>query len=415
MKGPIAHATFRTSVVLGLRLVAQAGTLLLVARLLGPEHFGAFAGIAALAVLLGALSPFGTHLVLLRKMSKSPHGRDAVLPFALGATLLCGNVLLLLYLGVAGFGLRPAEIGIAVVLCIGLAELLLQPLLLLASVEHQAQDHIVRSQLLVNAPLFLRLAVALGVWILQLAHPLEAYAWGYLGTSVLTLILGLRSLETAWPAFERWRLPNSAEWRDASGFAVLNLTALGPSELDKTLALRLLPLAAVGVYVASARVTGAVVLPVIALMIAALPRLFREADQPHGIRLLRWVFAASASYGVVAAIGLWMAAPLVEWLFGAQYQGINEVLRWLSLAVPGMALRFAAGSALMARGRPWLRAGFETLGMSVLVIMALILTPDNPIRGMPLALACSEWTMAIAGWLMIGTTRHHFHSNREIS
>ena len=64
-KGAIARSTIRTSFVLGLRLVVQAGTLLLVARMLGPEQYGAFAAIAALAVLMGTFATFGTHFVLL--------------------------------------------------------------------------------------------------------------------------------------------------------------------------------------------------------------------------------------------------------------------------------------------------------------------------------------------------------------
>lgn len=47
LNGPIARATIRTSFVLGLRLLVQAGTLLLVARMLGPADYGAFAAIAA--------------------------------------------------------------------------------------------------------------------------------------------------------------------------------------------------------------------------------------------------------------------------------------------------------------------------------------------------------------------------------
>ncbi|QJX02113.1 oligosaccharide flippase family protein [Alcanivorax sp. IO_7] len=66
-KGPIALGTIRTSLVLGLRLIIQAGTLLLVTRILGPEKFGAFAGVVALAVLLGTLSTFGANIIFLDK------------------------------------------------------------------------------------------------------------------------------------------------------------------------------------------------------------------------------------------------------------------------------------------------------------------------------------------------------------
>lgn len=81
-RGPIARATIQTSFVLGLRLLVQAGTLLLVARMLEPFEFGAFAGIVALAVLLGTFSTFGTHLVLLGEMSKDPYQREHILSYA---------------------------------------------------------------------------------------------------------------------------------------------------------------------------------------------------------------------------------------------------------------------------------------------------------------------------------------------
>ena len=70
LKGPIALGTIRTSLVLGLRLVIQAGTLLLVLSTLGSRGFGTYAGLGSMAVLLGTLANFGTHLTLLRDISR---------------------------------------------------------------------------------------------------------------------------------------------------------------------------------------------------------------------------------------------------------------------------------------------------------------------------------------------------------
>lgn len=408
MKGPIARATVRTSAVLGLRLLVQAGTLLLVARLLGPHAFGAFAGVAALAVMLGTLSTFGTHLVLLREVSHAPGRRAAVLPFALSTTLLCGSALLALYLLITLTLLREAGIATGVLVALGIAELILQPLLNLPGAEHQGHGRIATSQLLMTLPLALRLLAALAVWRLQPADPLGAYAWGYLAASALALLIATLSLRHAWPALRDWRLPRRHELHDAAGFAVLNLTAAGPAELDKTLALKLLPLAAAGVYAAGARVIGALTLPVIAMMLSAMPRLFREgqADRARSGHLLRWVFATALGYSLLLAAALWVAAPLVELLFGPRYAGLGDTIRWLTLAVPGMALRIAAGSALMALGRPWMRVGFEVGGLAVLTAAALLLIPLSARSGMPLALACAEWGMAVTGGLMLIAVRH---------
>ncbi|MDE2150033.1 MAG: lipopolysaccharide biosynthesis protein [Gammaproteobacteria bacterium] len=397
--GPIARATVRTSAVLGLRLAVQAGTLLLVARLLGPQQFGAFAGVAALAVMLGTLSTFGTHLVLLAEVSRDPARSASVLPFALSTTGFCGGALLALYLLIAPALSHEAGISTDVLIALGTTELLLQPLLSLPAMEHQGRGRIATSQAILSLPLILRLLAAWTIWLLRPADPLRAYAWCYLAASALVLIAATVDRRSTWPVPGDWRLPHLAELRRAAGYAALNLTASGPAELDKTLALRLLPLAAAGVYAAGARVIGALTLPVTAMMLSALPRLFREgqSDRVRSARLLRWIFAAALVYSVALAALLWFIAPAFVWLFGPKYHGIEHMIHWLCLAVPGMALRITAGSTLMALGKPWARVGFEIAGLVVLLMVALPLTAHFGEIGMPLALACSEWTMAIVG------------------
>lgn len=398
-QGPIARGTIRTGFVLGLRLLVQAGTLLLVARMLGPHQFGAFAGVAALAVILGALASFGTNVVLLGEVSKDPAQRAAVLPYAIPCTLLCGAALLSIYLAVATLALADADVPLPVLAAIGITEMLLQPLLTLASSEHLGLGRIARSQLLVILPLALRLGAAITVFVLTSANPLTAYGYGYFAASLIALAIAMATLPTRWPTIGSWRLPRGAEVRNAAGYAVLNITATSPAELDKTLATRFLPLAASGLYAAGARVVGATMLPIGAMMLSALPRLFREGHDQLGrtARLLRWIFAAALCYSIVLAAVLWLAAPIFVWVFGAKYHGIEHVIHWLTLAVPGMAIRMAAGSVVMALGKPWIRAGFELAGLVVLVVAAGSLVPRVGAVGMPLALACSEWSMAILG------------------
>lgn len=399
-QGPIARGTVRTSFVLGLRLVVQAGTLLLVARMLGPHRFGAFAGVVALAVILGTLATFGTHTVLLAEVSKDPAQREKVLSYAVPFALLCGGALLAIYLLLCVFVLGGTGVSIAVLVAIGTTEILLQPLLTLPTMEHLGLNRIARSQLLQSLPMALRLAAAASVFLLHPTDPLTAYGYGYFVASLLVLAIATATMPAPWPALTTWRLPNKQELRNAAGYAALNVTATGPAELDKTLATKLLPLAASGVYAAGARVIGAATLPVIAMMVSALPRLFREGqDQPERTaHLLRWIFVAALGYSIALAVLLWFIAPVFVWLFGTKYQGLEHTIHWLTLAVPGMALRIAAGSVLTALSRPWARVGFELTGLTVLVVAAAILTTWLGITGMPLALTCAEWVMAILGW-----------------
>lgn len=401
--GPIARGTIRTSFVLGLRLIVQAGTLLIVARMLGPQQFGAFAGVAALAVVLGTLSTSGTHLVLLGEVSKEPARRTRVLPYAVPSTLLCGAVLLAAYLLICTVALPETGIAIGVLLAIGITEIWLQPLFSLPATEHLALGRVARSQLLTTLPLALRLLAAVAVFVLRLADPLAAYAYGYLVASLIALAVISATMPAPWPRPLTWRLPNKIELREAAGYAAINITTAAPSELDKILATKLLPLASAGVYAAGARVISAATLPVGAMMLAALPRLFREGqDQPkRTAHLLRWIFGAAIAYSVALAVLLWFIAPVFVWLFGPKYQGLQHTIHVLTLAVPGLALRIAAGIVLMALGKPWMRVGFEVAGLVVLIVASVILTARFGETGMLLALTCSEWTMALIGGVLI--------------
>lgn len=403
MRSQITLATLRTSVVLGARLLVQSGTLLIIARLLGPNEYGAFAGITSLAVILGTLSTFGTHIVLLAEVSRNPFNRVQILPFAITTTLLCSCILLGIYILITLLISTESNISFGVKFSIGVSELLILPLITIPSAEHQGHGRIARSQLLMTFPLILRFIVAIVVWLVGSESPLPQYAYGYLCASVFALFVATRSLRDTWPPLSSWRLPTKGELQNTAGYALLNITAVGPTELDKTLAPRVLTATTAGIYSAGARIIGALTLPVIALMLSAMPKLFRDnhANVRRTGKFLIVLVGASLGYSVILDIALWLTAPMFDQLFGPQYTGMHYAIRWLCVAVPGMSLRITLGSILMSLRHPWLRAAFEFVGLVTLCIAALTLAPRYDLVGMALALAASEWSMAIIGALAL--------------
>jgi O-antigen/teichoic acid export membrane protein len=415
MHGPIARGTVLTTLVQGVRLLIQGGSLLLVARMLGPQQFGAFAGVAALAVILGTLSTFGTHLVLASEVSKEPSKRQRVLAYALPTTLLCGGLLFIAYLLICVFLLREAAVPFVVLAAIGVTEMLLQPLFGLAAWEHLALGRVARSQLLMVLPLALRLLAVVLVTALQARDPLTLYSYGYLLASAIALGAVTLAMPAAWPSLRQWRILDKSEMRNAIGFAALAISNMGSVELDKTLASKLLPLSAAGVYAAGTRIIGATMLPVLAMMLSALPRLFREAeDKSHGTaRLLGWIFAAAFTYSIVLAGFLWVAAPIFVWLFGVKYEGLQHVIHLLCAVLPGLALRKAAGNVLMGMGSAWARVRFEVTGLLCLCAVAAWLTPSLGVTGMAIALMSSEWSMAVVGCAIVFASYRRLHSENH--
>lgn len=406
-KGPIASSTLRTSAVLGLRLVVQAGSLLLVARMLGAEGFGAFSGIAAIAIMLGSLSSFGMHLVLLREVSRS--GADSsstwtdVMQTALPVTLLCGSALFVVFLVIARETPAASALSTGGIIAIGVSEIFLLPLLALQAAELHGRGRVAASQLMMLLPLVLRLLVAVCISILAVDDALTAYAYGYLAVSFAALIASMPVTRAPWPSVRSWRLPAREVLGASGGFAAINFSRLAPLELDKALAVKLLPLETAGVYSAASRIIAAAALPVTAMNLSALPRLFREEGRysQRTRKLVSTMYAAALVCGVLLSAGLWLVAPVFTWLFGSAYQGIEGVVTLLCLAIPGMLLRAVAGNILMALGRPWWRIAFEVCGMAVLAVTAIVLIGGSSANGMVIALICSEWSMAVGGIVLV--------------
>lgn len=393
LSGPIAKSTIKTTFVLGLRLVVQAGTLLCVARMLGPEQFGAFAGVAALAVLMGTFATFGTHLVLLGEVSKDPASRAGVLAYAVPTTLITGSLLFALYLGIFQLGFSSLGLSLTAMACIGLTEMLILPLFLLPATEQLALEKTAQSQLLIVTPLALRMLAALAVMLAAPEQPLTLFASLYLGTALAALGMMKLYKRDGWLRIKDWHLPRLAQLKHSSGYATLAMTAAGPSELDKMLAVKLMPLGASGLYAAASRVIGAAVLPVTALLLSAMPKLFRNNHQHHakGYSLARWLLLSVASYSFLLSFLLYLISPLIGQLFGDKFHEITPILQLLCFAVPGLALRHTGASILMTLDLPWHRAGVEVFSMLALAFLAIIFSLSGSSIVMPLALIASEW------------------------
>lgn len=394
-RGPIARATVRTTLVLCLKLLAQAGSLVLLAQLLGPGRFASYVAMASLAVLFGAFATFGTHVTLLRDLSRDPDSREYSLSRAIGTTLACGSALFALFLPVALVLFADTRELVQIALCLGASELLVHPFLLLSTTQRQAEGRVALSQLLMVLPLLLRLAILIALWTIDTTDPLALYAAAHLATAVIATAFSIASLRHRWPGPSRWRLIARKDWGINAGFAMMMTTAHGPTELDKVLATKLLPPGAAGVYAAAARVVGASILPILSMMVSALPRLF---SREHQGRLTKLIFAMSLLYGLMSCAALAALAPAISWAFGDDFNGLDELLLFMAFATPSLCLRIAATNILMAQAGPWSRVATEVMGMALLTVLALLLTPAWSTKGLIIAVIVAESLMAVYSW-----------------
>lgn len=401
--GPIARSSVKTLTVYGLRLGVQMALLFGVARYLGPEAYGEFAAVAALAIGLGTLSAFGLGFLVLGETARSPARGCDLLAQALPATLLSAAILAPLYgwlaMAVLGSGAGQLTLGL-----IALSELLLVPLLGLLGRRLHGLGQVARSQALLLLPMGLRLAGLIACITLAPGAGLLVYAIVYaagaaVGLAVAVALDGRRAGALMPPV-----RPQRDTLKQGAGYAVMNFMATNPSELDKVLALRLLGAADTGLYAPASRGMAVVTLPVIAMLQAALPRLIRELHESDASarHLLRVVLSLSVLYGLAAASLLYLAAPpLLEWLLGPAYLGIGAVVARIALIAPFMSLRIATGTTLFALGRPMLRSAIEGVAIVLLIALAAVLAPRTGVAGLVWAVLISEATMAVVGVAML--------------
>lgn len=394
----------RTGGVLAVRVALLAATLLLLARVLGPTSFGTFAGVAALAVIAGSLASLGTHLIVMRDTAQDRERGDESTRYAVWATTTGALTLLTIFLLVTLLWLRPTEIGLAGILAIGVADTFLHPFLQLVSARLLGQGKVVTSQLLLTLPVVLRLVSVITLHAAPPADALATYCLLYSLSMLLALALALVASERVLPPLHTWRSPDQHEWADARRYAVLNITAASPGELDKALSLRLLSAEDAGLYAAASRVVGATTLPVAALMLSALPRLFSHHETRDRL-LTPLIFLTSCGYGLLAGLAIFIFADLIAGLLGTRFEGVTVIVTTLAFAVPGMSLRLAGTTALMTSGRPWTRVVVEAMGLLLLGAGALSLRNMLHDQALPIAFAVSEWSMAILAWAILWRRR----------
>jgi len=402
MIGKLARSSLLTAGVLGLRLATQAATLLLMTRLLQPAIYGHYASVAALAVVMGLLPSLGSGYVLLSKASGNLTAAADIWRYAWPLTAGMGVLLWPIYFGLA-FWLSGEGIGWHVLVLIGAAELLATRFTTLLSFALQASERVPLSQLLQWLPLGLRVFAALPCFLLPLTQRLPAYAG-------LQLIASLIGLAIAWWVVRRhvpldWypRRAKSSELKEGGTYAAMLLVAANPTELDKIVAVRQIGAMEAGLYTAGSRVMGALVMPVLAMLLSAQPRLFHQARTANGdmARLVGMLFAAAVAWGLLSGLVLAVASPLLPWVFGSNYEQVARLVPWMAVTAPFLSLRLAAGSVLVASGHPLERIAFEVFGIACLIVGMIVLTKSFGVFGLIAAVIAAEIGMALLGTGMV--------------
>lgn len=354
------------------RLTLQLVAFVLLVRILGPEDYGNFAAILAIALLIAPFIEMGGYSLIVRDITAGiPVNRalgnslllsTLVLPF--GLVLFCFVKVLLL-----------PDISWAVVFAIGFGQFIGIRIWVLVQGVHVAKGLIVRNAALEATNGIITL---LSVAVLQfMGGTLNSWALLFFFNS---FTIGAAAL--GWVYFT-WGAPSAvcveAKDRIRAGFyfAVGLASQSGYMEIDKAMLVRLASSEISGIYAAAYRFINVAFLPLNALLSALYPKFFQQgikgsqASATLAYRVLPWTI----SYGLLVSLLLWLIAPIIPQLLGSDYSESVEILRWLALILLLHSFYFPLADSLTGSGLQEIRTQGQLGTLIINVILNAVLIP----------------------------------------
>ena len=346
-RSPMAGNFLVYSLDFSLKIVVQLGYFIVISRALGVAGYGLFASVAAISMLATTFVGMGAEHVLIRRVARDGTPFSIALGNAITAmavtlpVLVPLAVLSALWLGLEGLTLTA-------VLLIVLADLGPAKAINLAMLAFQSQE-MARPQFVLNIlTSVLKLAAALGAYLLVEDLTLELWGWWYAGSLTVAGAFSLLYL------FIKLGRPKFAFYpRDMGDGFIYSLEFASMAalrDLDKPVVADTLGPAAAGSYTAAFRLVDTSCVPIRALLRTTYVRYFHAGGESleAALTLAKRVLPIMVGMAVVLGAGLLVGASFVPWLLGAEYEPAVSIIRWMA-AYP-LILGLSSMGADMLRG-----------------------------------------------------------------
>jgi O-antigen/teichoic acid export membrane protein len=393
----------------GLRLVIQAAYFVLIARSLGPDAYGAFVTVVAMAALLGPFSGLGTANLFIKNVRSGK--REASICWGNGILLTVLSGTLLSCLGVGLSALLQLKTVPLVVTVVCVADLVLLKVTELAAFGFTAMDEMKQTSIQSVVVSVLRLGGIVGLVVTVHPVTLDLWVFTYLFTTLLGTLYALVKGRQLWgrPVVDSRALREDAT--EGVYFSIAGSASTIYNDIDKIMLSRLADLAATGVYGAAYRVIDVTMTPVRSLAAAAYPHFFRKGvggmaeTYPYALSLI----AKTSIYGALTSAGLWLAAPILPRILGSQYESVLPAVRWLALIPLLRCLHSFMADALSGAGLQRIRTGIQVLVALINIGLNVAILPRYSWRG-------AAWTSLGCDGLLVAlfwSTAFHFRRQQH--
>lgn len=365
----------------GLKLIIQAAYFIIIARSLGPQQYGAFIAVVAIAAILSPFVGLGTSNLIIRNVVQDRAAFSNSWGNGLLVTVISG-LLGLALISCCRF-LLPQSIHWTILLLVASSDLILGRLTDLSAFAFGAVEKF-RAMAQINVYSSLARLLGLLALVSVVRHPnVEQWAVVYLLTTAAVSVgsvaavfssLGLPSL--ALPQLRRDLLEGFYYAAGQSAQSIYN-------DIDKTMLARLGDLSATGIYGAAYRLIDVSLIPVKSILSAAYPGCFRAGQEgiSGSLKYMRRLLPKPVGFAVVIVSSLFIFAPVLPHILGKEYTNAVMALRWLALLPLLKTFHFFFADALTGAGYQGLRTMIQFVVAAVNVLVNLWIIPAYSWRG----------------------------------
>jgi O-antigen/teichoic acid export membrane protein len=386
----------------GVSFVVQGCYFVLLARLLGARQYGIYVGAAAAVSLLSQYSTLGSGLVMLRQVSRRPSDFAEYWGNVLITTLSVGLAVILGLAWVGKWMVGPASASVIVLIAIG--DCTCARLAEGAGQAFQAFEQLKLTAALMSITNVARLAIAASMVVVLQRASVRQWAIASLFVSCLSaaVALILVTARLGWPRFNLGLLRARAV--EGVGFSIAASTTSIYNDIDKAMLSRYGMLAANGIYSMAYRVIDMSCTPIRALHSAAFPRFCQigSGGARDSIGFTRRLLGKTVPFGLVAAAGLFLAAPLIPYVVGRSFTGSVSALQWLCLLPLFRSLHLGAGDTLTGAGYQRYRTAAQLSAAGLNFGLNLWLIPAYSWHGAAWASLATDGSLAATNWLILG-------------
>ena len=385
----------------GTGYVLRAVYFVLIARLLGVLQYGIVVGAIALVNMVTNYSRLGSSIVFIRHVSTDRTQFAVYWGNILLVTLGMSSFLIVVLHFAARHLIAPASA--ALIIPVAIASCLCEQLTGGAGQVFQTFEkmHVTATLNLLTS--FARTLTAGAM--LFVMHRATALEW-VIASAVVSAVAALAAVSMVTIEFGSPEIvPRLFLKRGAEGaeYAISASADTAYNDLDKTMLSHYGMNAANGIYTMAYRVIDLATMPISSIQLAAEPRLFQlgatslQGAAAFGRRLLKRGLLAS----MVAAVGMFLLAPLIPLLVGPGFTESISALRWLCLIPVFRSIHGITGGVLTGAGLQRYRTLAQITAVAINFVLNLWLIPKHGWHGSAWASLATDGALGIINWSVL--------------